>query len=157
MIPGSKGLKPPVLAQRSFLKNGRIWFNDSPAFLIYLSFLSLCFCVFPIDSTAVFWQQDNHLHSDNTDIDNADLSSDGCNHPHPYSYHRDNTHIPRHKYNKCMFHSWFLTLYSIFSLHFPPVARTCSIAFCCCSFYVQLATLFLVSYHVFIDCVHFSV
>lgn len=123
MIPGSKGLKPPVLAQRAFLKNGRIWFNDSPAFLIYLSFLSLCFCVFPIDSTAVFWQQDSHLHSDNMDIDNADLSSDGCNHPHPYSYRRDNTHIPRHKYNKCMFHSWFLTLYSIFSLHFPSVAR----------------------------------
>ena len=57
------------------------------------------------------------------DIDSADLSSNECNHPHPYSYRRDNTHIPRHKYNKCMFHSWFLTLYSIFSLHFPSVAR----------------------------------
>ena len=122
MIPRSNGLKPPVLAQRSFLKSGRIWSNDSPAFLLILSFGFILSCFF-YDSTAVFWQQDSHLHSDNTDIDNADLSSDGCNHPHPYSYRRDNTHIPRHKYNKCMFHSWFLTLYSIFSLHFPSVAR----------------------------------
>ena len=38
MMPGTKGLKPPVLAQRSFLKNGRIWSNDSPAFLLILSF-----------------------------------------------------------------------------------------------------------------------
>ena len=156
MIPRSNGLKPPVLAQRSFLKSGRIWSNDSPAFLLILSFGFVLSCFF-YDSTAVIKQQDNHLHSDNMDIDNADLSSNECNHPHPYSYHRDNTHTPHHKYNKCMFHRWFLTLYSIFTLHFTPVARICSIAFCCCSFNVQLATLFLVSYHVFIDCVHFSV
>ena len=105
--------------------------------------------------TAVFWQQDSHLHSDNTDIDNADLSLNGCNHPHPYSYHRDNTHIPRHKYNKCRFHNWFLTLYSIFLSISRPLQDACSIAFCYCSFCMRLATLFLVSYHVFIDCVHF--
>ena len=46
MIPGSNGLKPPVLAQRSFLKSGRIWSNDSPAFLLILSFGFVLPCFF---------------------------------------------------------------------------------------------------------------